>query len=342
MAPRRLPVWMVVPPRSLLLDIAGPMEVLRKANLLQDQLAFDVHFVGPSPQAMTSIGLSVAGLLPLPDSLPANSLVVLSGATQDIMGAPPLDSAADDRDRAAIVAWLARTFQPGHRLISICSGALLAARAGLLDGYACTTHHGCCAELAALAPKARVLENRLFVEDRDCLTSAGVTAGIDLMLHVVSGLLGPAIAMEIARYLVVYLRRAGGDAQLSPWLAARNHLHPGIHRAQDLLSADPAKPWSVERLAREAGVSPRHLSRLFNRHAGCSLPDYLNGLRVALARDLVSQTRLDMENIAERAGFASTRQFRRAWGRLYDQPPSQFRSDHRDQMRPASGEDGSA
>jgi transcriptional regulator GlxA family with amidase domain len=215
--------------------------------------------------------------------------------------------------------------RPGHRLVSICSGALLAARAGLLDGHACTTHHAACAELAALAPAARVLEDRLYVEDRERLTSAGITAGIDLMLHVVARLVDPACAAAVARYLVVYLRRAGSDPQLSPWLDGRNHLHPAIHRVQDAVSADPARAWSLEALSAIAATSPRHLSRLFNRHAGMSLPAYVNALRVALARDLLAQTRLDMERVAERAGFASPRQLRRAWARLHDGPPSALR-----------------
>ena len=125
--------------------------------------------------------------------------------------------------RATIVEWLRRTVSLQHRVICICSGALLAGRAGLLDGKNCTTHHGCTDELQRVAPRARVLDNRLYVEDGDLLTSAGITAGIDLMLYVVLGMLGPAVALSVARYLVVYVRRAGGDAQISPWLEARNH-----------------------------------------------------------------------------------------------------------------------
>ncbi len=110
--------------------------------------------------------------------------------------------------------------------MTICSGALLAARAGLLDGYSCTTHHLTIGELERLAPAARVQENRLFVEDGERLTSAGITAGIDLMLHIVAGLADHATALAVARYLVVYLRRSGSDPQLSPWLEGRNHMNP--------------------------------------------------------------------------------------------------------------------
>jgi len=137
---------------------------------------------------------------------------------------------------------------------------------------------------------------------------------------------GHGVAAAVARYLVVYARRAGGDPQLSPWLEGRNHLHPAVHRAQDTVAADPAREWSVADLARAAGASPRHLSRLFNEHTGMSVTDYVNRLRVALAHDLLTATRLDMETVAERAGFASTRQFRRAWNRLHALPPSRLRA----------------
>jgi transcriptional regulator GlxA family with amidase domain len=213
-----------------------------------------------------------------------------------------------------------------HRVASVCAGALLAARAGLLDGYDCTTHHSVCAELEALAPAARVLENRLYVEDGTRLSSAGITAGTDLMLHLVARECGPAVAATIARHLVVYLRRSGADPQLSPWLEGRNHIHPAVHRAQDAVAADPARDWSLDALARVANASPRHLSRLFNEHAGMSLPDYVNRLRVALAGELLGHTRLDMERVAERSGFASARQLRRAWSRSHATPPQAART----------------
>ena len=210
--------------------------------------------------------------------------------------------------------------------MTICSGALLAARAGLLDGYACTTHYLSCAQLAALAPEAKVFDNRLYVEDRERLSSAGITAGIDLMLHLVAQLLDHACALAIARYLVVYLRRSGSDPQLSPWLEGRNHIHPAVHRVQDTIASDPAQPWPARRLAQIAGTSPRHLSRLFHEHVGMHLADYRNRLRAALARELIGQTRLDMERVAERSGFASTRQFRRVWRQLYDSSPRASRT----------------
>lgn len=322
---RRIPVYVVLPPRTLLLDVAGPLEVLRRANLIQDGVRFDVHYVGATRSLRTSIGLDVAGIGVLPRSLPAEALVVIAGNVDNIIdGAGAQADDAGDEDK--IVAWLHATIRPRHRIVTICSGALLAGRAGLLDGYACTTHYLSCAELAVVAPLAKVFDNRLYVEDGERYSSAGVTAGIDLMLHLVAGLIDHACALAIARYLVVYLRRSGSDPQLSPWLEGRNHIHPAVHRVQDAIAGDPARPWPAQHLAQIAGTSPRHLSRLFHEHVGMHLADYRNRLRAALARELIGQTRLDMERVAERAGFASTRQLRRVWHQLHATSPRQERS----------------
>jgi len=261
-ARRRIPVLVVLPPRVLLLDLAGPLEVLRVAGASQDQVAFDIAYVAPETTTRCSVGLELSGAGPLPEAVEDGAVVLLPGSTDRALG-PPRDMGTDEPAEAAIIAWLRTAIRPGHTLVTVCEGALLAGRAGLLDGYACTTHHASCARLAAAAPRARVLSNRLFVEDRDRLSSAGVTAGVDLMLHLVARWAGPAAALAAARALVVYMRRGASDPQLSPWLEGRSHLHPAVRRAQDAIAADPARDWSLAGLGRAAGASPRNLSRLF-------------------------------------------------------------------------------
>jgi transcriptional regulator GlxA family with amidase domain len=322
---RRIDVTVIVPPRALLLDIAGPIEVLRRANLEQTDVRFGVRYAGASAAVASSIGLLLSGIDALPDTLADDAMIVVPGNADNIaFGDDPADENVA-RDEAAIVAWLARIVRPSHTLVTICSGALLAARAGLLDGHDCTTHFSVCEKLASLAPGARVLDNRLYVANGKRCSSAGVTAGTDLMLHLVAELCSAAVALAVARHLVVYLRRSGSDPQLSPWLEGRNHIHPAVHRAQDAIAADPSRAWTLATLARIASTSPRHLSRLFNEHAGMGLPEYINRLRVSLARELIGQTRLDMERVAERSGFGSARQLRRAWRRSYATPPHALR-----------------
>lgn len=321
------PVIVVLPPRTLLLDVAGPLEVLRRANLEADcKVRFAVELVAARPTVASSVGLCLSGLAALPATIPDGAIVLLGGSVDQIAFGPATAIADDAADEAALVDWLRRTIGPEHTLACVCSGALLAARAGLLDGHDCTTHHLLCAELARLAPAARVLENRLYVEDRRRLSSAGVTAGTDLLLHLVQRLAGPAVAAAIARHLVLYLRRNGALPQLSPWLSGRNHLHAVVHRVQDAVTLEPARNWSLAELARIAHTSPRHLSRLFSRHAGLSLHDWCNALKVELARQLLDEGGMSLDRIAERAGFGSARQFRRAWARCFALSPSEWRA----------------
>ncbi|TPW30518.1 helix-turn-helix domain-containing protein [Martelella alba] len=328
---RHIPVFVLVQPRVLLLDIAGPIEVLRKANLVQKDVAFDVRYIGPSVETGTSIGLTLAGISPLPAVLPDGAMVVIPGSADEPLFGPQHDAGRDDAEERAIIDWLARAIRPGIRLVSICSGATLAARAGLLEGYSCTTHHATIEALAREAPTARVLENRIYVEDGERFSSAGITAGVDLMLAILAREAGHRTALEVARYLVVYLRRSGSDPQISPFLEGRNHIHPVIHRVQDAIAADPAADWSVAHISAMAGTSQRNLSRLFNAHVGMGVTDYVNRMRIALAREFVTGSNLAIEQIAERAGFSSTRHFRRVWQQFHDAPPRHARQPGRQQ-----------
>lgn len=322
---RRIPILAVLPPRALLLDLAGPLEVLRVASKVQDRVAFDVSYAAPEAVTRCSVGLELGGASPLPATVEDGAVILVPGSSGSTFGAQP-DLMGDARAEREIVAWLRAAVQPGHTLVTVCEGALLAGRAGLLDGYACTTHHESCAKLAAAAPRARVLGNRLFVADRGRFTSAGVTAGVDLMLHLVADWAGPGAALAAARALVVYMRRGPNDPQLSPWLEGRSHMHPVVHRAQDAIAAEPERDWSLAELGRAAGASPRNLSRLFMAHAGMTVTDAVNRARVTLAQDLVGRTGLDMERVAERAGFGSARHMRRVWRRFHPTAPSELRN----------------
>lgn len=315
-----IPVYVVVPPHILLLDVAGPVEVLRRANAEQNAIRFDYRFVSSSPQQVSSIGLSVAGLEPLPERLPDNAYIIICGTIT-----APAEATDPEPEYAALAAWLKSVFRPSIHLVTICSGALIAARAGLFDGYACTTHALSVDELRAIAPAARVLDNRLFVEDGERYSSAGISTGTDLMLHLVAKLTSPVVALNIARYMVVYMRRTGSDPQFSPWLNGRNHIHPAIHRVQDAIIADPARNWSLAELADTGFMSVRNLSRLFLEQTELTVNAYVNLIRITLAKDILTNSSLDMENIAEKSGFTSARHLRRVWAKYNDIPPNDYR-----------------
>lgn len=320
-----VPVLFVLLPNVLMLDLAGPAEVLRLAAQVEDPAAidFDLQYVSPVESLQTSIGLPLAGLAPLPAVLAPGTLVVLVGSTSKVSKAR---QQAFEVASQALTQWLQNVYAPsGERLVCVCAGALSAARAGLLDGRQCTTHHALCATLQAVAPKARVLENRLYVTDGPVSCSAGVTAGIDLMLHLLAELAGPRLACTVARDMVVYMRRSGADPQLSPWIAGRNHLHPAVHRVQDAIAAAPCEAWTVTRMAALACTSSRHLARLFHEHVGSSPLDYLHRLRLAVARELLAESALGIETVAERAGFGSARHLRRIWSKYEAGTPSSLR-----------------
>lgn len=317
-----IPVYFLLRERTLALDLVGPAEVLRHANRLAAQASlpapFVLTYISAAPAVETSIGVALGGVEPLPGGLPDNAVVVLVGCEGP-------DQDFDNPVALATSAWLRRHVRRQHRLICICTGALFAAHAGLLDGVRCTTHHAHYDDLRRLAPKAIVLEDRIFVEDGFVCTSAGVTTGIDLALHLVSTVAGYRCGAAVAQAMVVYLRRGGADPQLSPWLSFRNHMHPAVHRVQDAIVADPARGWNNDQLAQVACLSERHLARLFREHAGISPTDYVQRIRVALAREILSNSRCGIDDVAERAGFGSGRQLRRVWSKLEAGTPREFR-----------------
>ncbi|MBM0404319.1 GlxA family transcriptional regulator [Serratia sp. 4542] len=295
-------VYFLLLPNVLSLDVSGPAETLRLAG------QFSLRYLSPSPQIICSIGMTLSGLQPLPERLEDGAILVLPG-----VGDSQRYFAGEEAEQAR--RWLA-TLRPDLQrqritLVCICSGALLAAQAGLLDGYQCTTHHDVIERIRRQAPAAQVKENRIFVEDRGVYTSAGITTGIDLALHLVHRHCGSGRARDVARDMVVYFRRAGDDPQLSPWLRYRNHLHPAVHRAQDVMAAEPEADWSVPQVAEKAHVSSRHLARLFRSYVGISVREYHEQLRLAVAQQRLQQG-YGLEKAALAAGFSSGRQLRRA------------------------------
>jgi len=309
-------LYFLVLPGTMLLDFAGTAESFRVAADFGAR--FRLHYIAPAAQAPSSLGLTLGGLEPLPGRLPDGAIVLIPGvacSAEDYLLPEAIEAAR----------WLADTVGPGHTLCTVCSGAFLAAASGLLDGRSCTTHHSLTARLARDYPRVKVLENRIFVRDGNVFTSAGVTAGVDLALHLISELAGAQVAVAVARLLVLYFRRSGADPQLSPWLCHRNHIDPRVHGAQDLVVRDPAHGWTVDELAERAHTSPRHLGRLFRQHAGIAPQAFIRKIRTAAARELLRQPDLNLSLVAEMVGFSSAEQMRRAWKRFERATPAQHR-----------------
>ncbi len=304
-------------PQTVLLDVAGPAEAFRIANNFAPG-SYSLRFVSGTRRIESGIGLQLSALRPLPRKVPDGSLIVITGV---IGRALDLTSAAVER----MAEWLRESMQNETvTLVCVCAGSVVAGKAGVLKGLECTTHFAHLDELQRVEPTAQVHGNRIFVEEGRVFTSAGVTAGIDLALHVIGKQLGHRVAASVARDLVVYMRRSGGDPALSPWVMHRNHIHPVVHRVQDAVSRNPAANWPATRLADVAHTSARNLARLFAQHAQCSPLDYVQRLRVGLARELLTQSELPLERVAEMAGFNSAHQFRRVWRRWESVAPSRM------------------
>ena len=312
--PPAIRVLFVLLPHSLTLDWAGPAEVLRSANSVLRGMGqpprFELGFVGPLAEPVTSVGVCLSGVLPLPrlqTDAARPTWVVLVGEPGERMHTDT--PAAQDA-----LHWL-RGLRPvaGQlELVTVCAGAVLAAQAGLLAGREATTHHHHLDELRQADPTCRVLANRVCVTDGPVCSSAGVTTGIDLLLHRVSGVCGPVVAARVAQALVVALRRGPNDPELSPFLSHRNHMQPAVHRVQDAVSQSPQADWTVQRMAEVACTSPRHLARLFAQHAGVAPLAYVQGIRLDVAEAALRSGR-NVGQAAELAGFASDLQLRRTW-----------------------------
>jgi transcriptional regulator GlxA family with amidase domain len=322
-------VHFVLLPDSLILDWAGPAEALRIANQLHVAQGlpppFALSFVGPNAEAVSSVGVMVSGLSPLPDlaANPAQCHWIV------LVGQPGNSIVLDSPAARAVLHWL-RGMRPETgrlELMCICAGSLIAARAGLLAGRRATTHHHHLDELRGAEPRCEVVANRVFVEDGPVFSSAGVTTGIDLVLHRMAAVCGDTVVAQVAQTMVVALRRGPNDPELSPFLSHRNHLHAALHRVQDAVSRQPAQDWSVPRMAALAHVSPRHLTRLFVAHAGIAPLQYLRGLRLASAEAVLQAGAANVTQAAAQAGFSSDAQLRRTWRQFGKaQTPSERRT----------------
>ena len=207
-----------------------------------------------------------------------------------------------------------------HRLLTICSGTLLAARAGLLGRRRCTTHHELLSALRTLAPQAQVIDNRVIVVDGPLASSAGITAGIDIALHLIAEECGEALAASVAEDMVVYLRRSPRDPELSPFHMHRRHLHATVHRVQDAIITRPERDWDMASLASVGNTTERHLLRLFIEHACVSPLHYLRSIRLERARQSL-EFGASVTRAAEVAGFRSGLQLRRAWSSQWGGSP---------------------
>ena len=307
-------------PQAQILDITGPLEVFaRTSRWLRDHQdlsfdAYEIELVAPrAGPIVTSGGLQLLAARAYTDMRPADSLLIAGGIGYEALL----------KDRA-LLDWIRRQASKVGRIGSICTGALVLAAAGLLDGKRATTHWAYCDRLEKLAPGARVERDAIFVHDT-LYTSAGVTSGMDMALALVEADWGKACALAVAQELVMYLKRPGGQSQFSRFLSAerRDDVFGNLELwILEHLDAD----LSVESLARRADMSTRHFARMFTQRLGATPAAYVRRLRVEHARARIESGAARVKQVARECGFADEQKLRRAFRQVLGVSPAEYRA----------------
>ena len=306
-------------PTVQLLDVAGPLQVFATANRLaagpDGPLPYLLQVVAACGTVVTtSAGLGLV-VSPLSHAdAPLDTLMVAGG--------PGVDLAITDPE---LVDWVRVRAARAQRVASVCSGAFMLGTAGLLDGRRAATHWTRCAELAQRFPAAKVEADPIFVRDGPVWSSAGITAGIDLALALVEQDFGRPLALSVARHLVVFLKRPGGQAQFSATLCLQStdERFQGLH---EWIGAHLTCDLSLAALARKVSMSERSFTRRYAEATGTTPAKAVERLRVEAARHLLSDTHLPVKRVAERCGFSSEETFRRSFFRLLTATPQDYRS----------------
>ncbi|WP_439030480.1 GlxA family transcriptional regulator [Gordonia terrae] len=302
------------------LDVTGPADVFTTASLaLTDRgspISYDLRLVSQAGQSVgTGVGIEFAAH-PLPDPTAPIDTLVIPGGT----------GVHDATRDAELVGWIRQTARRARRVVSVCNGAFLAAEAGLLDGKRATTHWAVTGLLAERHPSVQVDAEALFVRSSDRIwTSAGVTAGIDMSLALIEEDHGTELAQLVARWLVLYMRRPGGQSQFAPPVWMPRARRTAIRDVQERIEAEPGRPHRIDELAQCAAMSARHFSRVFTEETGEAPGAYVERVRTDAARRALTESDETMPVIADRCGFGTAETMRRAFVRRLGVPPDQYR-----------------
>jgi transcriptional regulator GlxA family with amidase domain len=301
------------------LDIVGPADAFagaRLADARETRPLYEVVLIGLSSKPVVSeSGIVFQPKYSISHSPRLDTLIVPGG--RSLRTQPTI--------QAKVAGWVQSQAKQTRRIAAVCTGTYAIAPTGLLDGRKVTTHWRFADDFTARFPKLRVQANSLYVKDGAFYSSAGITAGIDLSLALIEEDFGPHVALEVARDLVVYLKRSGGQEQYSAPLQFQSQAHDRLADVAAWIANNLNKDLSVERLAEKANVCPRHFNRLFRQSFASSPADFVERLRLGEARRLLGERGGRVEDVAATVGFASTDAFRRAFERRLGLTPTQYR-----------------
>ena len=310
-----IPVSMVGFPGVLLLDVAGPLQVFAMANRF-----------APAPRYRTRLLSLDGGPVETDTGVVLHSDAALAeapaGGDLVVPGGPGVDAQLEN---PAFIDALRRAALGRRRLVSVCSGSLLLAEAGLLDGREATGHWGRAAQMTESYPQVRWTPDAIYIRDGHIFSSAGVTAGLDLALALVEADLGSALALRVAQELVVHLRRSGGQSQYSRPLEAQHSVAPAIRRVYEAIVSAPEKDWRVADLADLAGTTERTLHRRFVKAFGQGPARFVESVRLEAARSALEQSGRSPAEIARLCGFRDAQTLRRAFRKHLGVSPGTYR-----------------
>jgi transcriptional regulator GlxA family with amidase domain len=308
-------IVILAPPGVQSLDVVGPAEVFwEAARRLGDPSAYEVKVMGATDAPVAGTG----SLRFLPDCAiddPDEEIDTL------LVGGDPSFQELDPK----VVAWIRRRAPSIRRYGSVCTGVFLLAAAGLLDGRRVTTHWECAEKLEREFPEVIVDADQIFIQDGALCTTAGVTAGMDLALALVEEDYGRDLALIVARYMVMFLKRPGGQSQFSAHLAAQMSGKSPIQQAQEYALAHLNSPLSVEVLADKAGMSVRNFARVFRKEMEMTPADFVEAARLDAARRMLQDTGAPLQRIADACGFGNVDVMRRAFIRNIGVSPLDYR-----------------
>ena len=309
-------VVIVTFPQAQVLDVTGPAEVFSVATRLGSDPPYRLEVVTREGGAVATTSGIALGAAPLRSVRgPVDTLVVAGGeGTEAALG------------DGALVDGIRRLAGRSRRVTSVCSGAFLLAEAGLLDGRRVTTHWSSARVLARRYPGVTVDPGPIFIRDGAVWTSAGVSAGMDLALALVGDDAGPELARSVARWLVLYLQRPGGQAQFSAHLDGRLARRPSLQDLQGWIADHLDEDLTVAALARRAAMSERHFARRFRAETGVPPADYVEGLRTEAACRLLETTAEPIEAVARRCGFGTVETLYRTFRRRHATTPARHRA----------------
>lgn len=319
MAPRRVVV--VAMPCAEVVDVAGVLDILYAVNERLERAGaadqgYAVEVVSPVPTVCAWPGLRlVAERSYRPVRGPIDTLIVTG-----------IDRPDDARRDPDLIRWLARTGPRARRIAGLCTGTFVLAEAGLLEGRSATTHWAFCDELARRYPGITVKGDPIYVRDGSIYTSAGATAGIDLVLALVEQDLGRRLALAVAQWMVVFLKRPGGQAQFSTQLSTQMAEHEPLRDLQSWILEHPGADLSVDALARRVSMSPRNFFRVFVRQVGITPGRFVEHVRVEAARRLLEESSRSVSAVAAACGFGNPETMRVAFRRTLGVSPNGYRS----------------